>query len=130
MNYKTLVGCVNTNQKQLRFYLITNSFILNCSCNFTLHVSFMRLKFLNKKYVLMFDALPCLAMFLLTQHHNCLQVQFFCAESVRQPHSTIFKRSNGALSLIISMDIIHPFVIFYPQSKTSKLLSTFHSYIW
>ena len=39
-NYKTLIGCVNTNQKQPRFYLITNScFILNCFCSFSLSVS-------------------------------------------------------------------------------------------
>ena len=35
-NYKTLIGSVKTNQKQPKFYLITNSFIMNDSCSFFL----------------------------------------------------------------------------------------------
>ena len=38
-NYKTLIGCVNTNQKQPRFFLITYSYVLNCFCSFSLLAS-------------------------------------------------------------------------------------------
>ena len=34
-NYKALTGYENNNQKQSRFYLITNSCILNYSCSFS-----------------------------------------------------------------------------------------------
>ena len=59
-----------------------------------------------------------------------LQVQLFCVESVRQQHFPISRRSGGAISLVISMDIIHLISIFHRQSKTPNLLSPFHSLIW
>ena len=42
-NCKTLIVYVNTNQKQPRLYLITNFYILNCSCSFSMWGSLKRL---------------------------------------------------------------------------------------
>lgn len=64
--------------------------------------------------------------------HNTILLTraFFFVYNLFGSHfSAIFRRSGGALSLVVSMDIINLFVIFHSQSKTSKLLFLFHSLI-
>ena len=56
----------------------------------------------------------------------CLQVQYFCVEPFRQPHFTVFMRSGGAISLDMSIDTIHLFVIFHLQSKIFKFADKQH----
>ena len=57
----------------------------------------------------------------------CLHVQFFCVQSVLQPHLTVFHNFGGATCLVILIDIILHLVNCQPHFKGSSTWSFLHA---
>ena len=69
------------------------------------------------------DALLQLEQIFVHTRPYCLQVSFFCVKYIRRPHFTIFSRSDGVFSQVISMDIFYLFVIFHLHLKHPRFYS-------